>query len=400
MNRIDHDELATVLKGLANAKKKIGLSAKEERIIAGFADIQHFVAEKGDVPHSGEERSVFERIYAARLDRLRQLEDSRALLVSLDTGNLLGRDEECDDSSSLHDPDRLAGELESFDEASDLTELRYVRQASERRAPEKIANRTLCRDFDKFKPMFNKIQADLSKGIRKTVIYGRQETGTEHNPSISKGDWFILEGQVVYVAEVGKTIRAPDGSSDARLRAIYSNGTESDILKCSLKRALYRDETGRRITEPSAGSLFGSSREDDDTESGVIYVLRSKSEHPDIASHRTVLHKIGVTGSKIKKRIANAKVDPTFLLAEVEIIAEYKLSNINRMKLEKLIHRFFSAARLVLSITDRFGNPIEPREWFLVPLPVIDSVIQKIQDGTISDFEYDPKSAELKRRAL
>ena len=133
------------------------------------------------------------------------------------------------------------------------------------------------------------------------------------------------------------------------------------------------------------------------TESGTIYVLRSKSDHPLIAEHRDVIHKIGVTGGKLKTRFARASLDPTFLFADVEIVATYKLNNINRAKLETLLHRFFGAARLDLEIADRFGNPVKPREWFLVPLPVIDEVVDRIRDLTIVDYEYDPGTASLRK---
>jgi hypothetical protein len=115
-------------------------------------------------------------------------------------------------------------------------------------------------------------------------------------------------------------------------------------------------------------------------------VLRSKSEHPFVAEHRTVLHKIGVTGGEVKSRVANAKKDPTYLLADVEIVATFKLANVNRKALEGLLHKLFGAARLDLELKDRFGSQVEPREWFLVPLAVIDEAIQKIKDGTINGF--------------
>jgi Meiotically up-regulated gene 113 len=124
-------------------------------------------------------------------------------------------------------------------------------------------------------------------------------------------------------------------------------------------------------------------------------VLRSKSDHPTIAENREVIHKIGVTGGKVETRIANAKLDPTFLMADVEIIATYELYNINRSKLENLIHRFFSPARLDLQISDRFGNPIKPREWFLVPLAVVNEAVERIQNGTTVGFRYDPSTASL-----
>ena len=159
-----------------------------------------------------------------------------------------------------------------------------------------------------------------------------------------------MGGQTAYVAEVGEIIKAPNGESDARLRVIYSNGTESDLLLRSLQRALYKDEAGRRITEPSAGPLFGDRLEDDDIESGTIYVLRSLSNHPFVAEHRQLIHKIGVTGGKVETRIANAAHDATYLLAEVEVIATYKLADINRAKLENIFHRIFAPAQLDLTI--------------------------------------------------
>ena len=126
-------------------------------------------------------------------------------------------------------------------------------------------------------------------------------------------------------------------------------------------------------------------------------MLRSKSDHPTVAAHRDVLHKIGVTGGDIARRLANATLDPTFLMAEVEIVATYELYNINRTRLENLIHRIFGTARLDITITDRLGNPIVPREWFLVPLFVIDDAVVKIRDGTITAYRYDPSTAALVR---
>src|SRR5207244_3108993 len=116
-------------------------------------------------------------------------------------------------------------------------------------------------------------------------------------------------------AEVGETFRAPNGELDARLRVVYSNGTESDLLRRSLQRALYKDEAGRRITEPTAGPLFADEAADGDQASGTIYVLRSRSDHPIVAANRDLIHKIGVTNMNVNQRIAGAKLQPTFLMA-------------------------------------------------------------------------------------
>jgi len=207
--------------------------------------------------------------------------------------------------------------------------------------------------------------------------------------------FFIVGGQIAYVAAVGEPIKAPNGEIDARLRVIYANGTESDLLLRSLQRALYKDDAGRRITEPTAGPLFGDASEEDDLESGTIYVLRSQSGHPQVAANRDLIHKIGVTGGSVETRIANAALEATYLLAAVEVVATYKLYNINRTRLERLIHRVFGAAQIDLTIQDRFDHPVRPREWFLVPLHVIDEVVVRIKDQTITGWIYDPAEARL-----
>ena len=119
---------------------------------------------------------------------------------------------------------------------------------------------------------------------------------------------------------------------------------------------------------------------------------------PIVATNRNVLHKIGVTGrSNVASRFANARNEPTFLLADVEVVATYELYNINRVKLETLLHRVFDSARLDIEIKDRFGKPVTPREWFLVPAFLIDEAVDRIKDGSITNYVYDPKSARLVR---
>jgi hypothetical protein len=143
------------------------------------------------------------------------------------------------------------------------------------------------------------------------------------------------------------------------------------------------------------GPLFADQTEPEDIESGTIYVLRSQSTHPYVSEHRELIHKIGVTGGKVETRISGAEKESTYLLAGVEVIATYKLHNINRVKMENLFHRIFSGAQIDISIDDRFGNPVKPREWFLVPLHVIDEAVQRVKDGTISDVVYNVKTAQF-----
>ena len=161
----------------------------------------------------------------------------------------------------------------------------------------------------------------------------------------------------------------------------------------SLQRALTDDDAGRRITDPAAGPLFTDATADGDEASGIIYVLRSKSDLPVVAQNRDLLHKIGVTGGSVKKRIVNAKLHPTSLMADVEIVTTYELYNIDRGKLEKLLHRIFEAAKLDIEVKDRFDNPVVPQEWFLVPLFAIDEAVQRIRDGPIKGIANDPETA-------
>lgn len=392
MVELSDDELLAELGVSVEQKAARTYTPREERIIAGFEDILKFYEEHGRAPLHGEQRDIFERLYAVRLDRLRELDECRTLLMPVDKHGLL-------DASSVSnravadelDDDALLAEL-GIEGGSDddITQLRHVQTREERRAAAEIANRDKCEDFGKFQPIFAQLKNELDTGVRTTRPF-------ELKAEIRVGSAFIVGGQMAYVAESGEIYLNANGMSDARLRVIYDNGTESNMLMRSLQRALHKDDAGRRITDPEAGPLFSGSAGDDDSESGTIYVLRSKSDHPQIAKHRELIHKIGVTGGSVSTRIAAAENDATYLLAGVESVAEYKLFNINRTKLEKLIHRFFAEAAYDIEIKDRFGKPVRPREWFLVPLHVIDETVQKIMDGTVTNYRYDVAKAALVR---
>lgn len=234
-------------------------SPREERIIAGFEDIERFFEEHGHLPLNAESNDIFERMYAVRLDRIRASEECRAVLANLDRHGLLQRQPSAplQSEDDLSDEALLAelGMLEA--PKNDITKLTHVKTRAEIRASEDVAKRAPCADFDKFKPLFRAVRDDLQSGKRK----GRR---FKVDASIEQGEFFILGGQIAYVAEVGEAIKTSVGKPDARLRVIYDNGTESDLLMRSLQRALYKDEAGRRITDPSLGPLFSDSEEEGD----------------------------------------------------------------------------------------------------------------------------------------
>ena len=388
----DDDALLAELGIEVEVKKTPTRSPQEERIIAGFEEVQRFVAEHGRIPEHGETNDIFERLYAVRLDRIREQQEAHDLVAELDHQGLLeGATQDTTPLDEDVDDDALLAELGIDVDALPITKLKHVRSTAEKKAAEDIANRERCKDFEKFRPIFDQIQNELKSGLRSArpfVMRGE----------IEKGEFFILAGQKAYVAEKGKAILTNKGRTDARLRVIFDNGTESDLLMRSLERALQKDAAGRRITEPTAGPLFSDQNADGDEASGTIYVLRSKSDHPLVAEKRELVHKIGVTSTSVEQRISGAKLQPTFLMADVEVVATYELYNINRTKLENLIHRIFEPSRLDIEIMDRFGRPVVPREWFLVPLFAIKEAVEKIKDGTITDYFYDKTEASLKSR--
>jgi len=391
----EDDELLAELGVQIETKKNTSHTPRESRIIAGFEEIQGFVQGEGRLPEYGEEKDIFERLYAVRLDRLRKQQECRVILKDLDYQNLLGSDTIGDIPNDISDDELLAQlGVDDFKEDS-ITNLKHVQSRAERKAAEEVANRTPAADFEKFKPFFDEVLRDIEQKERNTIQF-RKDAGFTKT-SLKQGQFLIVGGQLSYIAEIGDTIKAPNGDDDARLRVIYANGTESNILLRSLIRAMYKDETSRFITEPYIGPLFSNENSEDDIGSGTIYVLRSLSDHPVVAENRKIVHKIGVTGGDVKQRLGNAKYDPTFLMADVEVIATYKLANINRIKLERVIHKFFNAARLDIEVKDRFGKYVKAQEWFLVPLFIIDQMVEKITDGTVGEYFYDSFSAELKK---
>ncbi len=387
---ISDEQLLAELGIEAEAEPSSNSSTREARILAGFEEIERFVEINGRNPQHGEDKDIFERIYAVRLDRIRTSEECRSVLNGRDHLNLLqGYDAAASDDPDVDDETLLSELGAAPSEESDITKLKNVRTRAEVHAAEEIARRTPCPDFPRFKPLFAQVQEDLRSGNRQTREF-------RQNAQISIGEFFILGGQKIYVAEMGEEFINEYDRPDRRLRVIYDNGTESNLLLRSLQRALNKDNTGRRITDPTpSGPLFSGIAEESDTASGTVYVLRSKSEHAGIVASRDVIHKIGVTSNCVKRRIANAKLDPTFLMADVEIVATYEISNISRSKLENVIHKFFEPARLNIEIKDRFGTPITPREWFLVPLFVIDEAIERIRDGSIVRCRYDTKTGKI-----
>lgn len=129
---------------------------------------------------------------------------------------------------------------------------------------------------------------------------------------------------------------------------------------------------------------------DTDKVTGYIYVLKSLSDNPAISSQKN-LYKIGFSTTSVEERIANAINEPTYLMAPVKIIETYKIVNMNSHIFETILHRLFDAVSFKVTVTDDEGRVHHPKEWFVVPLNILDKVVEKILDGTILEYTYNPQ---------
>ena len=248
-----------------------------------------------------------------------------------------------------------------------------------------------CEDFEKFKYRFEKCHSDLKQGRRKLIEF-------KGASRIEVGNFYLLGGQLAYVDNLYNVQKKVHGRIDARLRLIFENGTESDMLRNSLERRLY-EKNGKAITELEETNqdiinqrMQGITQ--DDKEVGYIYILKSKSQNYEIASIEN-LYKIGLARESVEKRIKNAHKETTYLSDEVELIAQYKCYNLNLSTLENLIHRFFAEVRLDVSIVGQDGRQINPKEWFIVPLEVINEAMQLLINGTIVNYRYDKEQQKI-----
>jgi hypothetical protein len=210
---------------------------------------------------------------------------------------------------------------------------------------------------------------------------------------MEKGMFFVLRGMLVYLDHVDKKTKDRHGKWDARLRAIFENGTESDLKLRSLGKELFKD--GRRVTELSEMALNNFNNiTAEDQETGYIYVLKSLSEKSKIRSIEH-LYKIGFSRTPVEERIKNAAQEPTYLNAPVEIVFAYKCYNLNPQKFEQLLHTFFGKACLNMDLYDNTGKRYAPREWFVAPLEIIEMASSMLINGDIVDYVYDVERQEI-----
>jgi hypothetical protein len=380
--------------GLLDVNPRAAAATDATRILQAFDEICVFVDRHGYSPGEGPKDrriTVGERTLQTRLKTYLESPEIAAALRGADRhGLLLGAHPPapaCLDDILDTDEDLLS------DPNENIFKFRHARAPAAR--PDKVSERVVCEDFEKFRPLFDLVAADLLSGARRTMKFANEQ-------EIEAGGFFILNGVMVYVAEVNDP-HIRNGKRNARLRLIFENGTEGQNLLRSLSTELYKDPMGRRVSDPNAGPLFDPTpttttvAAPTERVTGRIYVVRSLSPIPEIAKLDGQLFKIGFTTGSLDDRIRGAKDDPTFLMAPVHPVRSYDAINLNANKFENLMHRFFAEARLDIEIQDRFGKPFRPREWFLLPLPVVETAIALLLDGSIVRHRYDHRTCTIVR---
>lgn len=317
----------------ADEKPKAAPTPLLHRAIEILDRINSFVDETGSEPVSEPGRSVRERMLANELAGLRASKGDLDGLASYDTRNLVFG--VASDADPLDDPLLSAG-LDIFEVRDELKPMAR---------PDFVADRRPCPDFERFEPLFERVRKDVEEERRRPQPF-RQER-------VELSEFFVLKGQLVYVADLRDEHRR-NGKPDARLRVIFDNGTESNLLMSSLVRRLYEDKDARRIGTTDVGPLFEGAR------TGFVYVLRSRSDKPEARG----LLKVGTTSGTVEDRIARAETQSTFLFAPVEILETYELVGHSAKEAEQRIHRALRSYHVALRVTGPDGRTFSATEWF------------------------------------
>jgi len=357
---------------LLYVKPKLSTHRDEVKIIKdAFEEILDFYEKNNREPNKENDRN--ERRLCSILEGIKEDENQVKLLKEFDRYDLL------EDKLDM-DGDPF-GLLEVNN--SDIFDLKFVSKVKD--SPDYVAQRKVCKDFEKYENLFKLCHKDLVS--KRRILHD-----FKGERFIVKGLFFVLKGVVGYISSIGK-IQRKNNKTNARLHCIFENGTESDMLLRSLSAELYKDgKIISQLNEEIESNLNQVSK--DDKFAGYIYILESKSDDEVIRGIEN-LYKIGYSTIKVDERIKNAKNEPTYLMADVKQIASYKTYNLTTQKLETLLHRFFGESCLNIEIIGKDGRVHNPREWFIVPLRIIKQVILLIENEEIIYYKYDENKQDI-----
>lgn len=366
--------------------KKSAARTSDERLAASFDNINDFI-EKNDREPKPDPTNISEYKLYSTLKGLRENEEKMMALKPQDKYGLLNIEKK-----EINSLDDILGDdsLDILrDDAEGLFTFKHTPKDFERAKSDFVGKRFKCKDFDRYEYLFKEIQDDLALGKRKLVDFKLSDL-REGNYYVHNGILFLLEK--VFDRDDKTDLR--DTHKDGRTRCIFENGTESNILFRTVGKNLYKNgkmvtQNVDKVIEEFTETFSGIT--DEDKETGHIYVLSSQSEKEEIASLEN-LYKIGYSSTSVQERIKNAENEPTYLMAPVKIESSWMCYNMNAQKFESLIHRFFGHSCLEIDVFDNSGIRHTPREWFFVPLNVIEQAITLIISGEIINYRYDIES--------
>ena len=367
-------------------------ATSSDRLIAGFQEILAFHEANGRLPEdTPEEASLFHKWTGLlksekKIERCRPFDDLGILPQSVQTVEEPQAEyhreqtEEEQLEAILNDP--LFADIEDGVDLGLFDIPEYMRQRLEaRNEADYIGKRRPCEDFDKYTDGFKEIQQGLKSGKYKLVKFSE--------PNLKVGRYFVEQGIIGYLAAFEQEAKNNLNRVDGRTRVIYENGSEADIKFRTITKNLSVD--GYSIMDCSEMSPEDFEEcftlTDKDVESGTIYVLRSKSSRPEITAIKD-LYKIGFTVTSVESRIANAKNEPTYLCADVEVVATWKVYNVKSSTFEALIHKLFAPVQLQVTVDGH-----RPKEWFIIPFKVIEEAINAIISG--KSIEYNSQFKQI-----
>lgn len=394
----DDDDL-----GLTKVKVKSKAPTADEHLVAKFQEITGFYKANGRLPENNM-ANISELMLFKRLDSIRGNDTQCHALVDFDEFNLLPLTQEVAEPKAEYIP--VAKEINSVEDIFEDDDFGLLGDAEDsifnikhisvdkRAESDFVARRKSCKDFDKYKELFPVVQQELNSGKRKIIEFD------DKGEKLQQGEYYVLSGILMFLEYIEftsdeKTVEGKRFRKDGRTRCIFENGTESNMLYRSLAKSLYAD--GKIVSPVGEHFLNIKHVDEEDQSAGFIYILSSQSQDPRIQSI-SHLFKIGYSTTPVAKRIANAKNEPTYLMAPVSVVAEYECYNMNTQKFENLIHTVFKDVCIDVEITDLHGNKCRPREWFSVPLEQVNTAIELIVNGQIVNYRYNSIAKKVELR--
>lgn len=384
--------------GLLDAKEPHHnyIRTDEDRLIDSFEELNVFFEKNNREPAR---TSMSEYALFARLKEWRSNPAKKGLLKPFDRYNLLGKEEivEVESIDDILENDDLG--LLDLEGDSSIFDFVHTPKSGSRAEAEYIAQRKSLpeKEFQRYDMMFKQVHKELKEGKRRLLPFSDAER------NLKEENFYLVDGLLAYleVSDAEKVLKENRTGDRIRLEGrtvtVFENGTISNMLFRSLAKAIQKN--GKMITNTDDGiekQLLDNANlaREEALQSGWIYVLRSKSSNPEINAVEN-LYKIGFSKLPVKDRIKNAAKEATYLFADVEVVASYNCYGIEVQALENLLHRFFGAVCLNLDIYDQSGNRFVPREWFCIPINVIDEAIQLVLNSTIFNYKYDDKQGKI-----